>query len=283
MINHRKTEKQGETLNLSFFTSMVNPCYNSMSRSVYIRLSIEIGSKNMITDEAFRQAVKAAIAEHKKDRNIAFTWEGQIYWIKRRLSNGRNQFAKSSVNVQFYTEVARSTIAHRLTGLSPEIVYLDADCMVTRAAGENINHWMKESISEEEKMGILFRVGQALGELHQAGMTHGRPALRDFLYEDGRVTLLDWENQPRAENKDKCMALDYLLLLLSLFREPYAEMNYIEALEKGYAEAAGRETRGKARAFLKRHAFIGNLAKALDIFHMKDVEAFSKLYRYLAD
>ena len=72
----------------------------------------------MITDEAFRQAVKAAIAEHKKDRNIAFTWEGQTYWIKRRLSNGRNQFAKSSVNVQFYTEVARSTIAHRLTGLS---------------------------------------------------------------------------------------------------------------------------------------------------------------------
>ena len=60
----------------------------------------------MITDEAFRQAVKAAIAEHKKDRNIAFTWEGQTYWIKRRLSNGRNQFAKSSVNVQFYTEIA---------------------------------------------------------------------------------------------------------------------------------------------------------------------------------
>lgn len=35
----------------------------------------------MITDEAFRQAVKAAIAEHKKDRNIAFIWEGQTYWI----------------------------------------------------------------------------------------------------------------------------------------------------------------------------------------------------------
>ena len=39
------TEKQGETLNLSFFTNMVNPCYNSMSRSVYIRLSIEAGVK----------------------------------------------------------------------------------------------------------------------------------------------------------------------------------------------------------------------------------------------
>ena len=228
----------------------------------------------MITDKAFQMAVKKAIAEHKKSRNISFFFEGEIYWIKRRLSNGRNQFAKSSVNVQFYTEVARSTIAHRLTGLSPEIVYLDADCMVTRAAGENINHWMKESISEEEKVGILFQVGQALGELHQAGMTHGRPALRDFLYEDGRVTLLDWENQPRAENKDKCMALDYLLLLLSLFREPYARKDYVEALEKGYADKAGAETREWARTFLRKHAFIGNLAKALDVFHMKDVEAF---------
>ena len=118
----------------------------------------------MITDEAFRQAVKAAIAEHKKDRNIAFIWEGQTYWIKRRLSNGRNQFAKSSVNVQFYTEIARSSIAHTLTGLSPEIVYLDADCMVTRAAGENINHWMRRrDVSKEEKLEILIRTGQALG------------------------------------------------------------------------------------------------------------------------
>lgn len=237
----------------------------------------------MITDEAFRQAVKAAIAEHKKDRNIAFTWEGQTYWIKRRLSNGRNQFAKSSVNVQFYTEIARSSIAHTLTGLSPEIVYLDADCMVTRAAGDNINHWMKESISEEEKVGILFQVGQALGELHQAGMTHGRPALRDFLFYPGKVTLLDWENQPRSENIKKRKTLDYLLLLLSLFREPYARKDYVDALEKGYADKAGAETREWARNFLRKHAFIGHLAKALDIFHMKDVEAFSKLYRYLAD
>lgn len=238
----------------------------------------------MITDEAFRQAVKAAIAEHKKDRNIAFTWEGQTYWIKRRLSNGRNQFAKSSVNVQFYTEIARSSIAHTLTGLSPEIVYLDADCMVTRAAGENINHWMRRrNVSEEEKLEILIRTGQALGELHQAGMTHGRPALRDFLYEDGRVTLLDWENMPRWDNKKKRMTMDYLLLLLSLFREPYSEIDYIKALEKGYTGANGGETRKWARAFLKKHALIGHLAKALDVLHMKDVEAFSRLYRYLAD
>lgn len=275
MINHRETEKQGETLNLSFFTSMVNPCYNSMSRS---------GSKNMITDEAFRQAVKAAIAEHKKDRNIAFIWEGQTYWIKRRLSNGRNQFAKSSVNVQFYTEIARSSIAHTLTGLSPEIVYLDADCMVTRAAGENINHWMRRrDVSKEEKLEILIRTGQALGELHQAGMTHGRPALRDFLFNQGKVTLLDWENQPRSENIKKRKTLDYLLLLLSLFREPYARKDYVEALEKGYADKAGGETREWARTFLRKHALIGHLAKALDVFHMKDVEAFSRLYRYLAD
>lgn len=237
----------------------------------------------MITDEAFRQAVKAAIAEHKKDRNIAFTWEGQTYWIKRRLSNGRNQFAKSSVNVQFYTEIACSSIAHTLTGLSPEIVYLDADCMVTRAAGDNINHWMKEPIAEEEKRNILFQVGQALGELHQAGMPHGRPALRDFLFNQGKVTLLDWENQPRSENIKKRKTLDYLLLLLSLLREPYAEEDYMKALEAGYAGAAGGETREWARAFLKKHGLIGHLAKALDVFHMKDVEAFSKLYRYLAD
>ncbi len=97
----------------------------------------------MITDKAFKESLQKAIAGQPEERNIPFTFEGTTYWIKRRLSNGRNQFAKSSVNVQFYTEVARSAMAHSLTGLSPEIVYLDADCMVTRAAGENINHWMR--------------------------------------------------------------------------------------------------------------------------------------------
>ena len=58
----------------------------------------------------------------------------------------------------------------------------------------------------------------------------------------------------------------------------------MEALEKGYiADKAGGETRKWARAFLRKHALIGHLAKALDVFHMKDVEAFSRLYRYLAD
>ncbi|SDA55128.1 hypothetical protein SAMN02910343_01253 [Dialister histaminiformans] len=238
----------------------------------------------MITDKAFKESLQKAIAGQPEERNIPFTFEGTTYWIKRRLSNGRNQFAKSSVNVQFYTEVARSAMAHSLTGLSPEIVYLDADCMVTRAAGENINHWMRQKdVSKEEKLDILTRTGAALGALHKAGMTHGRPALRDFLYKDGQVTLLDWENLPRSKNKKKCMALDYLLLLLSLLREPYAEEDYMKALEAGYAGAAGGETREWARAFLRKHGLIGHLAKALDVFHMKDVEAFSKLYRYLAD
>lgn len=237
----------------------------------------------MITDSAFKEAVYKAIAENKKERNIPFTFDGTTYWIKRRLSNGRNQFAKSSVNVQFYTEIARSSIAHGLTGLAPKIVYLDTDCMVTRAAGENINHWMRRrDVSKEEKLEILIRTGQALGTLHQAGVTHGRPALRDFLYEDGRVTLLDWENRPRWDNKKKRMAMDYLLLLLSLLREPYSEIDYIKALEKGYTDANGGETRKWARAFLKKHALIGHLAKTLDVFHMKDIEAFSRLYQYLA-
>lgn len=77
--------------------------------------------------------------------------------------------------------------------------------------------------------------------------------------------------------------LDYLLLLLSLFREPYARKDYVEALEKGYADKAGGETREWAQTFLRKHALIGHLAKALDVFHMKDVEAFSRLYRYLED
>lgn len=112
----------------------------------------------MITDEAFRQAVKAAIAEHKKDRNIAFTWEGQTYWIKRRLSNGRNQFAKSSVNVQFYTEIARSIQTHYLNIIN------FFERRATNAAAESFNAKIKAFRAQfrgvRDKAFFLYRLAK---------------------------------------------------------------------------------------------------------------------------
>ena len=237
----------------------------------------------MITDEQFIKEAEKVMETHPTYRNVSFSYFGKTYWIKRRLSNGRKQFAKKSVNQQFYAEIARSSIAYVQTKLSPKIVYLCAEYMITEGAGCSVGDWIESDIEDEKRLQILFAAGTALGKLHHAGITHGRPSLRDFLYDGEKITLIDWENTPFFENLDNSKAVDYLLMLLSLYREPYDYPSFIKALEDGYLSIVGVETKEQAKLLLKKYSMLGVIAKSLDFLHMKDVEAFSKLYRYLIE
>jgi hypothetical protein len=234
-----------------------------------------------MNDKGLQMAAEAAIAENPDKRNIHFTYQENRYWIKRLMSNHRNQFAKYSPENQFLAEVARSSIAQCTTGLSPEIVILTPTYMVTRSGGHNLNWWMKSDAEKEEKIHILCLAGQALGRLHQSGMTHGRPALRDFLYDNGKITLLDWENKSSSSHLDRRKAIDLLLFLHSMYRENYCTPEFIEAMESGYHSQAGEQTFEDARKFLLHHKAAGTLARHLNWFHMKDIDAFSRLYDHV--
>ena len=61
--------------------------------------------------ERIRRMAEQLIRENQNRRIIDFTLEGQKYWIKRKLGNGRNQLVKYSVEKEFYYEIARMTIA----------------------------------------------------------------------------------------------------------------------------------------------------------------------------
>lgn len=235
----------------------------------------------MLNDMAVKAAADKAIEAHPEDRNISFSLNGKKYWIKRLMSNHRNQFAKYSPENQFLAEVARSTIAQFSSGISPKIVVLTPEYMVTESGGENLNWWMKSDATDEEKKHILYMAGAELGKLHNLGMTHGRPALRDFLYHDGKITLLDWENKKASKNLLKRKAIDYLLFIHSMLRESYAKEEFVKAQEEGYKSTAGTEAIKEARHLLKKYGPVGKLANALNRFHMKDIEAFARLYNYV--
>lgn len=64
-------------------------------------------------DPRLKQAAEEAIAKAVDRRVISFTLDGETYWIKRKMGNGRKQFVKYSVEKEFYFEVAKMTIAGR--------------------------------------------------------------------------------------------------------------------------------------------------------------------------
>ena len=121
------------------------------------------------------------IRENPKARILDFTLEGQKYWIKRKLGNGRNQLVKYSVEKEFYYEIARMTIAGEShPELVPNIQVLTPDYMVTLDGGPTLKNILGSKRREEEKKDILGETGAALAALHHDGVIHGRPALRDI-------------------------------------------------------------------------------------------------------
>ena len=86
------------------------------------------------------------IRENPKRRILDFTLEGQKYWIKRKLGNGRNQLVKYSVEKDFYYEIARMTIAGRFhPELVPHMVCLTPDYMVTLDGGPTLKNVLAAS------------------------------------------------------------------------------------------------------------------------------------------
>lgn len=73
-----------------------------------------------------QRLAEAVIRENPSRRILDFAMDGEKYWIKRKLGNGRNQLVKYSVEKEFYYEIARITIAgEKHPELVPKIVLLE--------------------------------------------------------------------------------------------------------------------------------------------------------------
>ncbi|WP_297023526.1 hypothetical protein [uncultured Dialister sp.] len=231
-----------------------------------------------------QRLAEAVIRENPSRRILDFSMDGEKYWIKRKLGNGRNQLVKYSVEKEFYYEIARITIAgEKHPELVPKIVLLEPSYMVTLDGGPTLKNILTSKRSEEEKEDILEQTGAALAALHRDGIIHGRPALRDITCRDGKLTFLDWENRLYVKSPEEQRAVDFLLLLQGIYRENFdEEKGRIEALERGYFENGGKETIEEARRFLSRHRIIGSMTHFLSPFRMKDIESVRKLYDHFA-
>ena len=82
----------------------------------------------------------------------------------------------------------------------PKIVYASATAMVMSDVGPTIDLRMR-ALKRSDPAGhdaLLVQVADALGRVHAAGLSHGRPHVRDFFLEDGAVGFMDFEEDPAS-------------------------------------------------------------------------------------
>ena len=236
-----------------------------------------------MNDEKIKTAAEAVIKKNPTRRIISFPWNGTTYWVKRKINNRRNTWFKYSAEKEFLYEVARITIAAQAhPELTPLIKVLTSDYIVTGDSGPDLCYWMETpDLEKDEKLRILELAGAGLATLHKSDIIHGRPALRDITFKNEKITFLDWQSRLYFNDISKQKIQDVLMLLHGLYRENYEEESlYAAALEKGYKHIAGEKTWKETKQLLKKYRFVGKIAKKLNRFHWKDIEAMKKIYAH---
>ncbi|MCC5963075.1 MAG: hypothetical protein JJU09_08100 [Rhodobacteraceae bacterium] len=95
----------------------------------------------------------------------------------------------------------------------PAIMAEAHDCIVTADHGPTVLSLLKQNAVGPE---MFSRLGQHLWQLHELGLAHGRPVLRDLCWDDRRVTFLDLEAGATLNATPRDYARDVLVLLHSI-------------------------------------------------------------------
>lgn len=238
-----------------------------------------------MVSETLQQAIDHALAANPQKRVIPFTAGCKKYFIKCRKGNGRNRFAKENPSEAFWCEAYKIMTVCQHYPLAPHIVFMAENYFVMEGAGSPMQAVAKEAPWQEVKYHAFEKAGHGLALLHEAGLHHGRPALRDVAYdmEQDKITLLDWENEKVFISLD-VKALDLFLFVHSCFRENWAkkgDTSLIDAFMKGYLSVPGSQAQLEAlQTYLKRHDSLFHLTHALSRFHWTDVVAVDKTHEY---
>lgn len=230
------------------------------------------------------QKVQEAIAENPDKRVIPLSFDGMNYFIKRRMSNGRNAFAKQNPSASFWCEAYKIMTVNSRLPLAPKIVLLDEDFFVMENVGKTLQRVAKEDDYADVRLHAFTKAGEGLARLHVLGLHHGRPALRDIAYhrENDSVTLLDWENEKKFIQAPAAV-LDLFLFIHSCFREEWSDTSLLNAALAGYASVEGskRTLKGLKNLILDYNTLF-YICHVLRPFGWIDVVSVDKARHYIS-
>lgn len=174
------------------------------------------------SDELSPAAIEALLhllvhSEHRRVSSAAI--DGRTVWIKRygvgagSLAKGLHRllsplvpvsFLRSSPGVTGPGHVARElrkAAAFRAAGFpSVSILYSRDDLLVMSDAGTIVQEELTRLRGPEPRRhdDLLVASTEALGQIHAAGLCHGRPHPRDMILKGRRFGFLDFEEEPEA-------------------------------------------------------------------------------------
>ncbi len=78
----------------------------------------------------------------------------------------------------------------------PDVLARNEQMLILSDAGPQLREWLDKNKENTARKRVLQEATRALARVHQAGMAHGRPYVRDMTWDDKRIGFLDLEEDP---------------------------------------------------------------------------------------
>lgn len=194
-------------------------------------------------------------------------YQGQAYWIKEReeLSWGM-WLRKGNAAKAFDQERQALKDLADLDLPVARIVAEGPDYFVLKDAGDALKHILRSGrLTSEERITAFQAAGRALAKFHKQGISHGRPAIIDILWDGASVTFIDFERYSSARNSTRGGAMDFIFFVHSALSVSQMASPELEAAVQAYFQEGDQRVWQDAQKICKRAWWLGWLVKPYDL------------------
>lgn len=205
----------------------------------------------------FSDAINEALAESDA-RVRAIDFDGRRYWLKRRERLGlRMRIQKGDASRAFDAErAAFDALSGRGLPVA-EVVSSGEDWLVTEDGGLSVRDIFRRNGSGHQENAAIFEAaGRALAALHAEGVAHGRPAIKDILWDGTRITFIDFERF-RPDNRSRWrLALDVIIFAHSIIAEVQEAPRELDLAVEAYRSAGGEAVWTGAKRYCRKMSWL---------------------------
>jgi tRNA A-37 threonylcarbamoyl transferase component Bud32 len=193
-----------------------------------------------VTDIDLQQKLSAALDGPFRRVQRLDLADGRRFWLKRveRLS-GRLRLQKGDPARAFAAECEGLRTLEAAGLPVAGIVAEGPGWIVMPDVGLTLPEVVAQSgLTEAQKLAAFARAGRALGDLHWAGMVHGRPAVRDICWDGTTARFIDLERFRPGRRGGLWQAADLVMFVQTCFTQWPEDPRWLDAALAAYATNA---------------------------------------------
>ncbi|WP_112311590.1 BUD32 family EKC/KEOPS complex subunit [Pseudogemmobacter bohemicus] len=186
-------------------------------------------------DDDLSQKVGQALEKPPRRVTRLVSESGRTWWLKRveRLSL-RLRLQKGDPARAFEAErTGLKTLAQNGVPV-PEIALEGPGYFLLPDAGPTLQILAEEAPSAPDTLTAFAAAGRALGLLHWAGLSHGRPAPRDICWDGTAARFIDLERFSPAHRSGFWQALDIVIFTQSCYARWPDDPRFLETALEAY-------------------------------------------------